>query len=346
MHPDGATASYTFMVTPTLATRYQVKLFKNSAAARPLATSRPVTLYVAVGASPATPTNAAARSATRNSTSASWSRPAALATEIAQRWHPYFALRHAPAQQPPSPQRLVLGAGRARLSKPHRISSGEFGWTITFSFPAGQRGYAWNWTACTKTSEDSDGIGLPGPNSCGNTRIWASAPGLLPSPCTRYLACAAPAPGVKPAPPPGPDTGNHPTADPAASRRRIIAAVPGGPVVTVSSPGDQSGTVGTPASVQVTASDSAGEALTYSATLPPGLAIDPASGLISGTPATAGTYGVTVTATDTSGRTGSASFTWTITPATSVVTVSNPGDQSGTVVTPVSVPGHRHRLGG
>ena len=30
-------------------TRYQVKLFKNSAAARPLATSRPATLYVAVG---------------------------------------------------------------------------------------------------------------------------------------------------------------------------------------------------------------------------------------------------------------------------------------------------------
>ena len=80
----------------------------------------------------------------------------------------------------------------------------------------------------------------------------------------------------------------------------------------MNNPGGQSGTVGTPASVQVTASDSAGEALTYSGTLPPGLAIDPASGLITGTLTTAGTYGATITATDTSGSTGSCSFTWTV----------------------------------
>jgi chitinase len=83
--------------------------------------------------------------------------------------------------------------------------------------------------------------------------------------------------------------------------------------VTVSSPGNQTGTVGTAASLKVSGTDSAsGQTLTFSATgLPAGLSIS-SSGLISGTPTTAATSNVTVTATDTTGAKGSASFTWTI----------------------------------
>jgi chitinase len=83
--------------------------------------------------------------------------------------------------------------------------------------------------------------------------------------------------------------------------------------VTVSSPGNQAGTVGTAASLKVSGTDSAsGQTLTFSATgLPAGLSIS-SSGLISGTPTTAATSNVTVTATDTTGAKGSASFTWTI----------------------------------
>jgi cellulase/cellobiase CelA1 len=72
--------------------------------------------------------------------------------------------------------------------------------------------------------------------------------------------------------------------------------------------------VGTAASVTVHATDSAsGQTLTYTATgLPTGLSIS-SSGVISGTPTAAGTFGVTVTATDGTGATGTATFTWTIT---------------------------------
>jgi O-glycosyl hydrolase len=84
--------------------------------------------------------------------------------------------------------------------------------------------------------------------------------------------------------------------------------------VTVTNPGSQSGTVGTAASLQVQATDSAsGQTLTYGASgLPAGLSINSSTGLISGTPTTAGTSDVTVTATDTTGASGSAAFTWTI----------------------------------
>ena len=104
-----------------------------------------------------------------------------------------------------------------------------------------------------------------------------------------------------------------------AVQANIVAAGYGsstsaGNTVTVTNPGNQAGTVGTAASVQIHASDSAsGQTLSYAATgLPAGLSINSGTGLISGTPTSAGTSNVTVTATDTTGASGSAAFTWTV----------------------------------
>ncbi|MEZ0066030.1 hypothetical protein ABIA32_002039 [Streptacidiphilus sp. MAP12-20] len=104
-----------------------------------------------------------------------------------------------------------------------------------------------------------------------------------------------------------------------------------GNTVTVTNPGTQTGTVGTAASLQVSASDSAtGQTLTYSASgLPAGLSINSSTGLISGTPTATGTSSVTVTATDTTNATGSTTFSWTENGTGGGGGVTNGGFESG-----------------
>ncbi|MFN8192812.1 MAG: M4 family metallopeptidase [Nocardioidaceae bacterium] len=106
--------------------------------------------------------------------------------------------------------------------------------------------------------------------------------------------------------------------------------------VSVTNPGAQSGTVGAAKSLQIVASDSSATAtLSYAATgLPTGLSINASSGLISGTPTTAGTFSSTVTVTDNTGATGSTSFTWTISgtgggTCTAGQKLGNPGFETG-----------------
>ncbi|MFH7336467.1 putative Ig domain-containing protein [Streptomyces hygroscopicus] len=108
----------------------------------------------------------------------------------------------------------------------------------------------------------------------------------------------------------------------------------GGNTVSVTNPGNQSTTTGGSVSLSISASDSAGAALTYSASgLPTGLSINSSTGVISGTASTAGTYQVTVTAKDSTGATGSTSFTWTVGTSgggcSSSQLLANPGFESG-----------------
>lgn len=59
--------------------------------------------------------------------------------------------------------------------------------------------------------------------------------------------------------------------------------------------------------------------------LPPGLQIDAATGIISGSPTMAGTYTITITVTDANQRTGTATYTHTVNPA---LTLSGLSDQT------------------
>ncbi|MEU6402127.1 putative Ig domain-containing protein [Streptomyces sp. NPDC046985] len=106
-----------------------------------------------------------------------------------------------------------------------------------------------------------------------------------------------------------------------------------GNTVSVTNPGNQSTAAGGSVSLQIRATDSAGAALTYSASgLPAGLSVNASSGLISGTASTAGTYQVTVTAKDSTGASGATSFTWTVGgggTCTAAQLLANPGFESG-----------------
>jgi hypothetical protein len=81
--------------------------------------------------------------------------------------------------------------------------------------------------------------------------------------------------------------------------------------VGVASPGTQTTTVGHGVSVQIHGSDSGNAALLFGASgLPAGLSINAGNGVISGTPTTAQTTTVTVSAADGFKNAGSVSFVW------------------------------------
>lgn len=123
----------------------------------------------------------------------------------------------------------------------------------------------------------------------------------------------------------------------------ITKAVPPPPpaTVTVAPPGAQSGAIGAPVSLQLTASAAGDPAATFTwaaSGLPAGLTLDAATGLITGAP-TAGqaATGVTVTATDAQADTaGAVTFPWTVTTAVGVRPVVDQSWTTGNTITPVT----------
>jgi serine/threonine protein kinase len=175
LNPTGTTAKVAFQVSPSLATRYVIKLFRSSTAATPLASSVTRTVYVTV-----TATSGKSRTCSRPVCHETFHLrefvPASvLHAELPKQWYPYFGLRLAAAKAPASPGLLLLGAGGAHVTQSRRISAGEFDLTITFSFQVANHAYSWNWSACAKDTEAADGIGLPVPHDCGSQRVHASA---------------------------------------------------------------------------------------------------------------------------------------------------------------------------
>jgi Putative Ig domain len=104
-------------------------------------------------------------------------------------------------------------------------------------------------------------------------------------------------------------------------------------VVTVNPPGNQIGRVGTPVSLTVSAHSGTPPYTWTAVGLPAGLSISTA-GVITGTPTVAGPYSVTVTAKDSGGHKGSATFNWVINPASGCASpgqrLGNPGFDTGT----------------
>jgi Ricin-type beta-trefoil lectin domain/Putative Ig domain len=115
------------------------------------------------------------------------------------------------------------------------------------------------------------------------------------------------------------------------------AATAGGPIYLAPEPTLQN-RPDSAVTLSIRASDEAGDPLTYSATgLPPGLSIDPATGLISGTTAAAtGSYDVAVTVSDPTGASASISFTWRVWNTISVTWSGGPIEAGAAVSVPVT----------
>ncbi len=112
----------------------------------------------------------------------------------------------------------------------------------------------------------------------------------------------------------------------------LVTSTPQPGNVTVAAVSAQNGVIGARIPELKNSAEGGTAPYTWSATgLPAGLAIASSTGTITGTPTTAGSSNVTVTATDNAGKTGSASFSWTITTAGTALSVTNPGGQSSTV---------------
>jgi Ricin-type beta-trefoil lectin domain/Putative Ig domain len=83
--------------------------------------------------------------------------------------------------------------------------------------------------------------------------------------------------------------------------------------IKITSPGSRTNNVGDTVNLPIVGTSTAGNPLAWSATgLPGGLTINATTGTVTGKPTTAGTFGVTVTATDETGAKKSVSFNWTI----------------------------------
>jgi hypothetical protein len=173
-----AKSSYSFPVTPTLYTKYAVRVFASKTATKVLATSRVQDVFVAIKQtfSAPVPKDCQVPVCHQAIKVDSFAPSSALGTEMAKHVYPYFGVNLNAKKLPPPPAYVTLNADHVRVTKTRRLSATEFTNTLTFSFTIDHDDATYVAFMCTKDVVFKDGLGLPGSHGCGARRISTLAP--------------------------------------------------------------------------------------------------------------------------------------------------------------------------
>jgi len=173
---DGG-ADFSFSVTPTLATHYQVKLFSSATATAPQAVSAISTIYVVETVSWNVTHCSARPSCQGQYVGTVYVPPSTMSAELNSRWYVYIAavlappgsnINAAPASLPLANGSAPLPNGTGTISAPQQTGANSYSATINDSYNWGNHAYtALYWLACSKDTEAQDGLGLPGSHGCG-----------------------------------------------------------------------------------------------------------------------------------------------------------------------------------
>jgi hypothetical protein len=169
---DGS-ATYSFSVTPTLATSYKVQVSEVGALV-PLTTSAAATVYVIPDVTVAGSGPCSRPTCTGTLTITSRIPAAAYATEAAKPLKLYTGMRKSPGRTPAAPANLSLTPTAYQPVAEPKLSAVRY--TVRYSFKVGASdGYQWKINYCTTDTEAADGLGLPHPHGCGNPTVSATA---------------------------------------------------------------------------------------------------------------------------------------------------------------------------
>ena len=168
-----ASGGYAFDVTPTLATRYRVELFKDAASAAPVAASATTTIYVVAPVVFNYRSSCTRPVCHLEEIHDVFVPPSALSTEMSKQWLAYLGLNLSASGDgtPALPSVLQLGAGDPTFAQPAQLGPDEFSVTTSYTFTVGDGGYHYYSTVCSKDTEAQDGVGLPGSHDCGSQSI-------------------------------------------------------------------------------------------------------------------------------------------------------------------------------
>jgi hypothetical protein len=167
-------ASYSFTVSPSLATRYWVKLFKSKTATAPVASSSQQNVYVTLANIPTGLKNCGRPTCTEMITLTIKVPASALSTELGKKLYAYSGLSLSTTGTPKPPTTLVLNGQNAKVGRSVRLSATQYRTTLKYTFTVGNDGYEWIFNACSKDAVTVDGIGLPGSHGCGASVISTS----------------------------------------------------------------------------------------------------------------------------------------------------------------------------